>query len=74
MADPLSMVPRMPFGGLALGLYAAVGGAAIAGKYAIGGLAIAPHTISGAGSDPELLGKLQEWLGVLRAGFPTEGR
>jgi len=52
------------FGGLAVGLFLALGGAAIAGQYAIGGLAIAPHTISGAGSDPVLVGKLQQWLGL----------
>jgi hypothetical protein len=48
------------FGGVAIGLHLAVGGLAVAGKYAIGGMAVAPHSISGAGADPELLQKLEQ--------------
>ena len=49
-------------GGLAVGGYFAVGGAAISLAYAIGGLALAPHFLGGNGVDPEFLRLLEQWF------------
>jgi len=53
-------------GGLGLGLLLGVGGMAVSFLYAIGGLALAPHTISAAGIDPELIRLLGKIIPSLR--------
>lgn len=50
------------FGGMAVAAYLAVGGLALSLTYAIGGAAVAPHAISAAGADPELVEKILSWL------------
>ncbi|HYE95837.1 MAG TPA: zinc ribbon domain-containing protein [Rubricoccaceae bacterium] len=49
-------------GGIAVGVNWAIGGMAFSLGYAIGGLALAPHTISGAGEDPEVMRALERML------------
>jgi hypothetical protein len=49
-------------GGIGIGWYWAFGGIAVSLGYAIGGLALAPHTISGAGADPEVAMAIEKWL------------
>ena len=49
-------------GGIGIGWYWAFGGIAVSLGYAIGGLALAPHTISGAGADPEAVRAIEKWL------------
>jgi hypothetical protein len=49
-------------GGIGIGWYWAFGGMALSLGYAIGGLALAPHTISGAGADPEAVRAVEAWL------------
>ncbi len=49
-------------GGIGIGWYWAFGGIALSLGYAIGGLALAPHTISGAGADPEAVRAIELWL------------
>jgi len=52
-------------GGLALGGVFAVGGLAISLAYAVGGLALAPHIIGANGADPEFLQMLERmFLGL----------
>lgn len=57
-------------GGMALGLLFAAGGMAVSLAYAVGGLALAPHAISPAGMDPQLVKLLGKWLPGLRHLFP----
>ena len=54
------------FGGIAVALHLAVGGMALSLGYAIGGLALAPHTISGAGADPEFVKQIEAWWPGIR--------
>jgi hypothetical protein len=49
-------------GGIGVGWYWAFGGMALSLGYAVGGLALAPHTISGAGADPEAVRAIEVWL------------
>jgi len=54
------------FGGIAVALQLAMGGMALSLSHAIGGLAIAPHTISGAGVDPEFVKQIEAWWPGIR--------
>jgi hypothetical protein len=55
-------VGAVAVGGMAAGWYGALGGIAVSLGFAVGGLALAPHTISGAGVDPEAVRALERWL------------
>lgn len=49
-------------GGAALGGFLAVGGLAISLMYAMGGLALAPHFMGGNGIDPEFMRQMERFL------------
>jgi hypothetical protein len=57
-------------GGLALAVFLAAGGLAASTMYAIGGVAVAPHTISPAGGDMDLLRQLEAWWPDVTDLFP----